>query len=116
MPLGRLAATSRSSFCLLLLGCRGILLDGVGAFFATEVEPMTVLLEQALAKVQTLPQPEQDAIASLILDELADEQRWTDSFARSQDQLAKLAAKAREDIRASRVHGASIKWQWAICR
>ena len=64
---------------------------------------MTVLLEQAFAKVNSLPQPEQDAIASLILDELADEQRWVDSFARSQDQLDRLAAKVREDIRASRV-------------
>ncbi|MBC7852768.1 MAG: hypothetical protein IAF94_04965 [Pirellulaceae bacterium] len=65
---------------------------------------MTLLLEQALAKVQSLPQPEQDAIASLILEELADEQRWADSFAGSQDQLAKMAAKVREDIRAGRVH------------
>jgi hypothetical protein len=36
---------------------------------------MTLLLEQALAKVQNLPQSEQDAIASLILEERADEQR-----------------------------------------
>jgi hypothetical protein len=64
---------------------------------------MTLLLEQALAKVQSLPQPEQDAIASLILDELADEQRWADSFARSQNQLANLAAIVREDVRAGRV-------------
>ena len=64
---------------------------------------MTQLLEQALARVQGLPQPEQDAIVSLILDELADEQRWADSFARSQDQLTKLAEKVREDVWAGRV-------------
>jgi hypothetical protein len=64
---------------------------------------MTQLLEQALAKVRNLSQTEQDAIASLILEELADEQRWDEAFARSQDQLAKLAAKVREDIRAGRV-------------
>ena len=64
---------------------------------------MTVLLEQALAEVRKLPEPEQDAIASLILDELADEQRWDETFARSQDQLARLATKVREDIRAGRV-------------
>ena len=64
---------------------------------------MTELLEQALTEVKKLPEPEQDAIAALILDELADERRWQESFARSQDQLARIAAKVREDIRAGRV-------------
>lgn len=64
---------------------------------------MTQLLEQALREVKKLPEAEQDVIAALILDELADERRWQESFARSQDQLARLAAKAREDIRAGRV-------------
>lgn len=64
---------------------------------------MTQLLEQALSEIQKLPQLEQDAIAALILDELADERRWQESFARSQDKLASLATKAREDIRAGRV-------------
>ncbi|HEY7155648.1 MAG TPA: hypothetical protein VH575_16925 [Gemmataceae bacterium] len=64
---------------------------------------MTQLLEQALTEVKKLPESEQDAIASLILDELSDERRWQESFARSQDQLARLAAKVREDIRAGRV-------------
>jgi hypothetical protein len=64
---------------------------------------MTQLLEQALTEVKKLPEPEQDAIASLILDELSDERRWQESFARSQDQLTRLAAKVREDIRAGQV-------------
>jgi hypothetical protein len=64
---------------------------------------MTQLLEQAFNEVQKLPEPEQDAIAALILDELADERRWQESFARSQDLLARLAAKAREAIRAGQV-------------
>ncbi len=64
---------------------------------------MTRLLEQALSEVKKLPEAEQDAIATLILDELADEQRWQASFARSQDQLARLVAKVREDIQAGRV-------------
>lgn len=64
---------------------------------------MTQLLEQAFSKVKNLPAAEQDAIAALILDELADDQRWQESFSRSQDQLARLAAKAREDVRAGRV-------------
>ena len=65
---------------------------------------MTQLLEQALAEVRKLPEPEQDAIATIILDELADEARWDNAFARSQAPLTRLAAKAREDIRAGRVH------------
>lgn len=65
---------------------------------------MTQLLEHALAKVHELPPLEQDAIASLILEELADEQRWADSFARSQSQLAKLAVKVREEIRTGRTN------------
>ena len=64
---------------------------------------MTQLLEQALSEVRKLPEPEQDAIASLILDELADQRRWHESFVRSQDQLVRLAEKVREDIRAGRV-------------
>jgi hypothetical protein len=64
---------------------------------------MTQLLEQALTEVKKLPEPEQDAIATLILDELADERRWQESFGRSQDQLARIAAKVREDIRVGRV-------------
>ncbi len=37
---------------------------------------MTKMLEQALSEVKKLPESEQDAIALLILDELADERRW----------------------------------------
>ncbi len=66
---------------------------------------MTELLEQALTEVNKLPAAEQDAIATLILDELADEGRWQESFARSQDQLARLATKVRDDIRAGRFKG-----------
>jgi hypothetical protein len=66
---------------------------------------MTQLLEQALTEVRKLPESEQDAIASLILDELDDERRWQESFERSQDQLASLTAKVREDIQAGRVKG-----------
>lgn len=64
---------------------------------------MTQLLEKALTEVRKLPETEQDAIATLILDEIVDEQRWAANFARSQDQLARLATKVREDIQAGRV-------------
>ena len=70
---------------------------------------MTPNLEQAIQEVQKLPAAEQDAIASIILDELADEKRWDESFARSQDQLGRLAAKVRADIRAGRVRDTSVE-------
>ena len=64
---------------------------------------MTELLEQALSAVYKLPAIEQDAIAALILDELADEHEWSAQFERSQDKLARLAAKVRADIQAGHV-------------
>jgi len=63
---------------------------------------MTELLQQALAEMQKLPDAEQDAIAPIILEEIADERRWDEAFARSQEQLARLADRVREDIRAGR--------------
>jgi len=69
---------------------------------------MTQLLERALAEVRKLPQQEQDSIATLILEELADEQRWDEAFNRSQDQLARVAAKVRDDISAGRIRNAGV--------
>jgi len=59
-------------------------------------------MEKALAEVDKLPPGQQDALASIILDEMADGQRWDDAFTRSQDKLAKLAEKARADKKAGR--------------
>ena len=69
---------------------------------------MTVLLDKAIAAVQQLSPAQQDAIAVLILEELADEQQWDRAFAQSQDSLAKLAAKARAAIRDGKVEHAGI--------
>jgi hypothetical protein len=69
---------------------------------------MTRLLEQAIAQLQKLPDSEQDAIAAIILEELADERAWDESFAKSQQQLGRLAAKVREDIRKGRVRDIGI--------
>jgi hypothetical protein len=64
---------------------------------------MTELLQQALAEMQKLPDADQDAIAAIILEEIADERRWDEAFARSQEQLGRLADRVREDILAGRV-------------
>ena len=55
---------------------------------------MTQLLDKALSEVAKLPASEQDAVAALVLEELASEKRWSMSFAKSQDLLAKLAEEA----------------------
>jgi hypothetical protein len=72
-------------------------------FSRSKDKVVTDLLEKALAEVQKLPEAEQDAIAAVILDALADEQRWNEAFARSQEQLGRLADRVREGIRAGRV-------------
>ncbi|OWY67943.1 hypothetical protein B7486_28410 [cyanobacterium TDX16] len=63
---------------------------------------MTELLEQAIARLKTLPANEQDAIAIRILEELEDDLLWEEAFARSPDALAKLAATAMAEYRAGK--------------
>ena len=64
---------------------------------------MTQLLENAIDEVRKLPATAQDAIAALIFDQIADDRAWDQAFARSQDQLARLADKVRADISAGQV-------------
>jgi hypothetical protein len=63
---------------------------------------MTVLLDKAIAALQQLAPDQQDAMATLILEELADEQRWENAFAHSQDTLTRLAEHARAAKRAGK--------------
>lgn len=55
------------------------------------------LLEQALEKVAELPADEQEAIASQILDSLADEAAWKNRFAAKRDRLRQMAQEALEE-------------------
>ena len=59
---------------------------------------MTKLLKQAFDRVAALPDDEQDAIASIVLEEIEDEARWQASFAKSQDALSRLVKEARDEI------------------
>jgi len=63
---------------------------------------MTALLQNALNQVSALPPEEQDAVASLILDEIESEKRWDELFAGSQGQLSRLAEEAIADYRAGK--------------
>ena len=55
---------------------------------------MTKLLETAFEVASKLPPAEQDAVAAVVLDEIATEQRWDEAFAKSQDVLSSLAKEA----------------------
>lgn len=59
---------------------------------------MTELLKQVLFEVEKLSAQKQDMIATLILDEIAYERRWEETLSRSQDHLAVLAARVRDNI------------------
>ena len=59
---------------------------------------MTALLERAIGEAAKLPEQQQQAIATLILDEIASETRWNEQFAGSQDLLARLGADALREF------------------
>jgi len=62
---------------------------------------MTHLLKMAFEEASRLAESEQDAVGRWLLDELASERRWDETFRRSSDALAKLADEAREEHRTS---------------
>ena len=61
---------------------------------------MTKLLEQAIDHLKGLDVEKQDAIATLIIEELEDYAKWDDAFASSQDLLVELAAEAMAEYNA----------------
>ena len=63
---------------------------------------MTQLLEKALREVAKLPPSEQDAVAAILLEELATEQKWSELFADSQNLLAQLADEALAEDRSGK--------------
>jgi hypothetical protein len=60
---------------------------------------MTALLEKAMAAIQQLPADAQDAIATRLLAEVADEHGWAERFAATTDaQWDRIAASVRQAI------------------
>lgn len=64
---------------------------------------MTKLLERAFSEAKKLPSKEQDALASILLEEMEDDASWEQSFANTQTQLSRLADKVRADIQNGRI-------------
>ena len=63
---------------------------------------MTRLLEKAIEQIAKLPESEQDAVAAVLLEELASAGRWADALAGSQEKLARLAQEALAEYEAGR--------------
>ena len=61
---------------------------------------MTKLLERAISEISKLPEEEQDALASVILEEMVAEKRWSEMFAQSQDLLVAMAEEAEKEYEA----------------
>ena len=66
---------------------------------------MTKLLEKALEAVSKLPEDEQDSLATLIMEELASEERWQEAFSKSQGQLSDLADEAVAEFKEGKTKG-----------
>ena len=60
---------------------------------------MTALLQEALCRLESLSQEEQDAIASQIIETLDDEETWARSFRSKPNVLRSLAHEALEEHR-----------------
>ncbi|MDZ4340058.1 MAG: hypothetical protein U1B94_07570 [candidate division NC10 bacterium] len=63
---------------------------------------MTKLLKKAFDEASKLSEEEQDALARILLEELASERRWEELFAGSRDLLGRLADEALAEHRAGR--------------
>jgi len=63
---------------------------------------MNTRLEEAFAQAAQLPPDEQEALAALLLDEIASERLWDQAFAQTQNQIAKLADEALTEFQEGR--------------
>lgn len=55
---------------------------------------MTNQLERAFAQASKLPERDQEALATLLMEEMESEKKWDEAFAISQDLLAQMADEA----------------------
>jgi hypothetical protein len=65
---------------------------------------MSRLMDQAILKIQQLPEQDQESLASIILQEIESEHRWDELFARpeSADLLLRMADEALVEARSGR--------------
>ena len=70
---------------------------------------MTTLLEQAIDQLRKCTPAEQDTIAALILEELADDTRWEEAVAASRPEIEQLTEKVRAQFRAGQTRDIRIE-------
>ena len=58
--------------------------------------------EARASEAAKLPPDEQDVLAAILLEEIASEQRWSQSFTNSQDVLESLASEALAEFKAGK--------------
>lgn len=63
---------------------------------------MTHALVAAVAQAEKLSAEEQDVLAAILVEEIASEQRWSQSFARSQHVLEALAGEALAEFKSGK--------------
>ena len=63
---------------------------------------MTHAFLSAVAQAEKLPPAEQDVLAAILVEEIESEQRWSQSFARSEHMLEALAAEALAEFKAGK--------------
>ncbi len=61
-----------------------------------------MLLEKAFSEAQKLDPKDQDALASIIMEEIIAEKKWEHAFSASQDKLEALADEALDEKRQGR--------------
>jgi hypothetical protein len=78
--------------------------EGEFDFGVEKGSSMSELMEQAIHKVRQLSEPDQEAIASIILQEIESERQWDELFARprSAEMLSLMADEALAEARAGR--------------
>ena len=59
---------------------------------------ITDALADAIAEASKLPADDQNFLAFRMMEEIAEEKKWSDSFSRSQDLLKKMADEARLEM------------------
>src|SRR5687767_14176311 len=64
------------------------------------ISVMTELLEKAISKLTDLPPNEQDHFAQLILDELENERKWDEFFAKTRGRWGDLRAEVLAEHKA----------------
>jgi hypothetical protein len=60
---------------------------------------MTNSLQEAFRQASALPEEQQEVLAAIVLEEIAAEKQWQETFAASQDVLANMANEALEEHR-----------------